>query len=304
MQERIAKLCRLCGMGEITSQPVPVSGGYLHRMFRMETVRGVFAVKALNPDIMTRPEALENMRNGERVNAEFGMQNAEFEVCPSLGGVAEVDGTYFIAYEWVDGAAVYPPEITVEHCRIMGGVLGDIHSSGLEIPGMEPCSTLRQPFDWSLLADDRLPRWDAEALEGLRRLQEVQVISHRDLDPKNVMWQGMRPCIIDWEAAGYVNPWQELIELLNYWADDEPRARAMIAAYGQRVELAHADWDAALSAGMDGMLGWLHYNLRRAAGLEGSSPRDREAGEQQTRATLAELEKYEERIRFLRRLLP
>ncbi len=303
MNEKIAKLCRLQGLGELLAPPAPVSGGYLHKMLRVETAQGVFAVKALNPDIMMRPEALENMRRGERINSEFGMRNSELNVCASLSGVVEVDGAYFIVYPWVEGAAVFAPEITGEHCRMMGDVLGRIHRAGVRIPGWEPETALRQIFDWALMEDERVPRWDAAALDGLRRLQAVQVISHRDLDPKNVLWQGMQPCIIDWEAAGYVNPWQELIELLNYWADDEEKAREMIAAYGQHMALAGADWDAALAAGMDGMLGWLHYNLRRAKGMEGSSPEDRTAGEAHVENTLKELERYEERMALLRRLL-
>lgn len=303
MNEKIAKLCRGQGLGEMLATPAPVSGGYLHKMLRVETVRGIFAIKALNPDIMMRQEALGNMRRGERINDELGMMNDELNVCASLNGVVECDGAYFIVYPWVDGASVFAPEITVEHCRIMGDVLGRIHRADVRIPGVEPETDLRQPFDWSLVEDGRVAAWDAAALEGLRRLRAVQVISHRDLDPKNVLWKGMQPCIIDWEAAGYVNPWQELIELLNYWADDEEKARAMIAAYGAHRALHEADWDAALAAGMDGMLGWLHYNLRRAKGLEGSTPQDRTEGEAHVRGTLAELEQYEQRAAFLRRVL-
>lgn len=335
MNEKIAKLCRRQGLGEPLATPTPVSGGFLHKMLRVETPRGIFAVKALNQDIMMRPEAMGNMKMGERINSEFGscrsglsptneghclsmtecsqrppsrrvmagIRNAELNVCASLNGVVEVDGAHFIIYPWVDGESVFAPQITVEHCRIMGDVLGRIHRAEVSIPGLEPQTALRQPFDWALMEDVRVAAWDAAALEGLHRLQAVQVVSHRDLDPKNVLWQGMQPCIIDWEAAGYVNPWQELIELLNYWADGEAKARAMIAAYGAHRPLEGADWDAALAAGMDGMLGWLHYNLRRARGLEGSTPEDRVAGENHVRGTLAELEQYEQRAAFLRRLL-
>ena len=300
MTEQINKLFCQLDLGEPLAAPRPVSGGYLHMMLRVENARGVFAVKALNPDIMMRPEALGNMRGGEY--AALAFQNV-IPLCAAISGVVEMDGAYFIVYPWVEGTSVFAPQITAEHCRIMGDVLGCIHRADVHIPGMEPEQKLRQAYDWSLMADERLPRWDVAALEGLRRLQAVQVISHRDLDPKNVLWQGMEPCIIDWEAAGYVNPWQELIELLNYWADDEEKARAMIAAYGKHMDLRAADWEAALAAGMDGMLGWLHYNLRRAAGVEGTSPEDKTAGEEHVRNTLRELEQYEGRMAFLRRLL-
>ena len=291
MKNKFEKLMSRLDLGEPLGEITPVSGGLLHKMFRVETARGVFAVKTLNPEVMTRPTALENMRNGERVNSEFGMRNAEFEVCTSVGGVTEMAREYFIVYPWVQGVSVFPPEITLEHCCVMGHVLGEIHRADVSIPGMVKETELRRPYHWPAGAPDCLARWDAAALEGVRRLRAVQVISHRDLDPKNVMWQGLRPCVIDWEAAGYVNPWQEVIELLNYWADDEEKARAMIAAYREHVDTSAADWDAALAAGMDGMLGWLHYCLNRPG------------GEEQAAGTMKELELYEERASLLRRLL-
>lgn len=301
MKEKLSKLCVLRGLGELVGDPVPVSGGLLHRMFRVETAAGVYAVKALNPDIMQRPGALNNMLNGERVAAAL-------EACvPAAaavdGQVTGMDGAFYMVYRWLEGGSVFPPDITVEHCRVMGDLLGRIHAADVRIPGMLPETACRQPFDWSLTDDPCVSAWDGQVLAAQPKLLGTQVISHRDLDPKNVMWQGMTPCIIDWEAAGYVNPWQELIELLNYWADDEPKARAMIAAYGQHMNMQQADWDAALSASMDGMLGWLHYNLRRAAGLEGSAADDRRAGETQVCATLEELHRYAARVQQLREWL-
>ena len=68
-----------------------------------------------------------------------------------------------------------------------------------------------------------IPVVAALELQG-KQVQEVLsqnlVISHRDLDPKNVLWHGEEALVIDWEAAGYVNPYQELLEVINYWADD------------------------------------------------------------------------------------
>ena len=76
-------------------------------------------------------------------------------------------------------------------------------------------------------------------------LSQTMVISHRDLDPKNVMWNGSEPLVIDWEAAGYVNPYQEFLEVLNYWADDgEEQVKGTIGAlydYCTKVELMK-DW--------------------------------------------------------------
>ena len=288
MKQIMEQISRLYGLGEMRAEPLVVTGGLLHRMYRLETERGVYAVKLLDPEIMRRPEALGNMQRGEQVNAAFGMRNAAFDVCVSLGGVLRAGERYCVVYPWVEGRSVFPPQITAAHCRVMGHVLGCIHQANIHLDGMERCTQARALFDWSPCGDEMLSGWDAAAVEAQARLMDVQVISHRDLDPKNVMWRSMRPCVIDWEAAGYVNPWQELVELLNYWADDEEKARAMITAYGEHIPLREADWDAAIAAGMDGMLGWLHYQLHKEDGAE------------QVRATLEELHRYAARAQDLR----
>ena len=283
--QMLNKLLAAYGLGKCISRPEAVSGGYLHRMFRAETGRGVFAVKALNPEIMARPQALDNMRLGEAAALALAEQ---VPLCAALEGrVTPVEGRYFMVYLWAEGKSVFPPQITVEHCRAMGDVLGRIHREDITVEGMQRADEPRAPLDWTCCPDENVRAWDAAVVEAQARLLGRQVISHRDLDPKNVLWQGMTPCIIDWEAAGYVNPWQELVELINYWADDEPKARAMIAAYGAHVDLRCADWPAALAASMDGMLGWLHYNLHRAGGEEHVQP------------TLDELHRYAARMEEL-----
>ena len=133
-------------------------------------------------------------------------------------------------------------------------------------------------------------RWDRNVVTGLYEASQNQVISHRDLDPKNVMWKNDAPYIIDWEAAGYVNPFQELIEVLNYW----------MQAYTENNNINNVNWDVILSCSFDGMLGWLEYNLERALEMEGSGINDQEEGIQQTQGTIYELKKYENQIEQLK----
>ena len=132
-----------------------------------------------------------------------------------------------------------------------------------------------------------------------------QVLSHRDLDPKNVLWDGMEPFLIDWEAAGYVNPERELIEVVNYWACnqrgrlDREKFRALLAAYQMNRPLLHTDWPAVLDSGYGGMLEWLLYNMKRSLGIECSSQEERRLGTAQVRGTLHALDAYERKTALL-----
>ena len=59
--KNIEKLCSHCQLGQMIGEPRAVSGGLMHRMYRVSTNKGVYAIKQLNPDIMKRSKALGNM---------------------------------------------------------------------------------------------------------------------------------------------------------------------------------------------------------------------------------------------------
>ena len=103
------------------------------------------------------------------------------------------------------------------------------------------------------------------------------------------------------------NPYQELIEVLNYWITDVNGAysksmfTALINAYTENMSIADVDWDSTLTCGFDGMLGWLEYNVKRALGIEGDGSRERSEGLEQVKSTIAELKRYEKRIELLKK---
>ncbi len=318
--------CENYGLGGVIALR-PVSGGLLHKMYRVETTCGIYAIKVLNPEIMQRTEALQNMINSEKVS------HALEKVVPLVAAkkfdgahVVEHDGSWFMVFDWLEGASVFAPEITVEHCAKIGELLGKIHAADVEVEGMEPETEVRDVFEWEYLCKamtcgeqgefsalkaflPELLALDAEVVHALKISSSHKVISHRDLDPKNVMWQGNQPYIIDWEAAGCVNPFQELIEVFNYWITEVDgrynfeKLEALMDVYRAYKEIRFVDWDTVLLRSFDGILGWLEYNMRRAAGMLENDEADREEGKKQVEGTIAEIKNQRAQMAELRRWL-
>jgi len=224
---------------------------------------------------------------------------------------------YAFVYPWLDARSLFAPEIRIIHCRKIGHILGQIHAAKLEpekLPyKLEREDAKRPLYDWqgylTLAQSQQVPwlsqyeamlpdlcRWDQKAVDAMETVHSCQVISHRDLDPKNVLWQGEQPILIDWEAAGYVNPYQELLEVLQYWGCDgdgryDPAlCQALLQAYTQSMELREVDWAPIFACSCDGMLGWLEYTLKKSLGLEGDEAAQ---GPQQMLATYRDLQRYE-----------
>lgn len=304
-------------IGTLQCPPIPVAGGLIHSMYHVVTPRGEYAIKQLNPDIMKRPEALQNMINSEIVADKLK------DTVPLIGAKAfngeriiRFEGSYYMIFDWLDGASVFVPDITAHHCAEIGRILGKIHAADITVESIEKNTTKHSTYDWNRLLEtaekqnaecyiilkDNLSdilRWDERTVKAWDDISGKQVISHRDLDPKNVMWKDNMPYIIDWEAAGYVNPYQELVEVLNYWITEEngnyskDKFNALMQNYAENMEVNNVNWESVIDGSLDGMLGWMVYNVKRALGVEGSELKDQEEGLQQTKLTICDLKKAE-----------
>ena len=67
IEQKIKKLFEEVGLGNIAYPIESVSGGFLHRMYKVRAVKKTYAVKHLNPVIMKRPDAISNFTAAEKL---------------------------------------------------------------------------------------------------------------------------------------------------------------------------------------------------------------------------------------------
>lgn len=314
------------GLGRANEPPIEVSGGLLHKMYMVSTAMDKYAVKVLNAEIMKRPQALQNTINSEKISY---IMSTDIPVVSSImvsnRQIHMQDGYYFMVFPWLEGRSVYAPEISIRHCQIIGDILGRIHRLNISFNGMEFDVANNNLYDWKKLQEiasekasdaewyscfqkamDDIEKWNGEANAAYAYLKQNRVISHRDLDPKNVMWNGMQAYIIDWESAGYINPYQELLEVINYWATDEKGQLtksyfdALTEAYKAHINLDNVEWDGVFAGSFTGMLGWLEYNAKRAVGLEVADIKETVVGAKHVINTIDELYSYQEKLKLIR----
>ena len=135
------RICASLSLGELTAPPVQLHGGYTHRMFRLDTDRGRYAVKLLNPEIMQRPDALDNYRTAEGFEALLEAKKLPILPALTIGGrkMQQVDGQYLYVFDFYDGRMLPDADITPAHCAKSGAVLARIHNAAPPRKG-EPLS--------------------------------------------------------------------------------------------------------------------------------------------------------------------
>ena len=311
----LAKVCEALKLGDLTEEPRRLTGGFLHKMYSVFTDKGKYAVKLLNPFIMQRETAMGNYRTAERFEAV--LEENGLPVLPALRfngkKMQETDGRYFYVFDWFDGRALKPGEITKFHAEQIGRTLAKIHA--LEKTESDEKAD-EMHTDWAgyirrlmkeepelgALLQENLPFLEERqtaANAAVKKLSPVRTICHSDMDPKNVLWCGEKHRVIDLECLGYGDPFLELLETALCWSGldgcriDTDLFCAFVRAYRDAGGAWPADWAVLFDANC-GRLGWLEYCVQRALGIN-CSEEERAQGREGIPVTLRQLLHTEER---------
>lgn len=162
--------------------------------------------------------------------------------------------------------------------------------------------------DWVNLLSNNIEQlflWNEKAKRSSKMLAADSVFSHRDLEPKNVMWKQGSPILIDWESAGEINPKHDLIETAVYWSMNEPsgidkdKFHAFVCGYQECYGSIDADWRTVLELGYLSKLDWLEYSLKRSLQIDCADESEQEMGTKHVTGTINALKEYEEMVSVL-----
>lgn len=313
-QDFFINICKTLSLGELQTSVTAVSGGYMHKMYRMETAQDTYAVKLLNPSVMQRPDVFRNLHLAESLEQE--LQNAHIQIVPANIYNGEkmqcLQNQYYYIFDWLDGKALHDGAIEPQHCEIMGSILAQIHQI--------PCDASVPPsevpnVDWDFyiaksetdcpkiakklyMYRDLLYRRMENGARAIQNLPQETCISNGDMDSKNVLWQAGKPYLIDLESLSYGNPYTELFQPALCWAGYESchlryrRLEAFLRGYQSVFGEIQTDWELLYDSNIGSLL-WLEYNLKRALKIECTNEAERALGIGQVKETLQHVRYYQ-----------
>lgn len=314
----LRKLVSVCGLGKIIANVESVSGGFMHRMYKVTTDSGVFAVKHLNAEIMKRPGAHENYARAEKI--EKILENNDIPIVPAMvfGGnkMQMMDDQFFYVFRWQKGSITDWDHISQEMCYRAGNILGRVHA-------IEPKNVAYQPLetnhiDWrgyvlkakeensavaSLLEDNEelLVYAENELNKARTSLPSVLCLSNEDMDPKNIMWDNGVPWMIDLECLDYGNPISHVMQLALQWSGivsgkmDVDKMIAFFDGYLEAYDNCFRGYSDVVGVAYT-WVEWLEYNIQRALG-NCMDEAERQLG-------IAEVRNTVDRIKDIRKTMP
>ena len=192
-------------------------------------------------------------------------------------------------FAYIEGIILNQDQITIKHCQIIGCILAKMHNVSFSNIKLNINKKIQiKKYNWEILLSkaknknkfyinifsnniNLLKEINNKAKEAEKYANDNLVISHQDLNIKNIIWKKDLPYIIDWENAGYINPILELIQVAWYWAGldigktDYKKFEVILKAYKDNInifldinvkELIYVD----IYRGLE----WLYFNLERS----------------------------------------
>ncbi len=191
-------------IGEPTVPMVRIRGGLLNRMWRVETNQGVFAVKELTRD-----------RDWVYFHDDiFRLELAAFSAGIPMPEPLSADDTTLV-HRWVEGSKVPEEPVSESFAFEIGELLARLHSLDVEWP--HPLVEISVTNDWADLAEQAVDTgqpWADEFVSAVDSFVAISVfvdacartgpvvLTHRDINPRNLLNAGGHPILLDWEVAG------------------------------------------------------------------------------------------------------
>ena len=294
--QHLERLCTVLGIGPPGRALAGVTGGYHHRMWRREAQRGVFAVKQLSVDAdVNDSDTVAHYNVTETIAETFASHG--IPAIFALGGEGNylqvIDSEGYLIYPWRAGSALDIFQVSTEHALEVARVIARMHRAEITVPGVkqlqfdthsedniiqlvELSGSLNRKVASLLRAElPNLLNIVEHQRSATRKLERHLVISHGDLDQKNILWDREgNPALIDWESARKLNPTYEIVlEALN-WSGigarfDSRLFWSIISAYKEAGGSIERDSvEASFHCVLGDWVNWLMYNVGRSFDTE------------------------------------
>ncbi|MBS0290308.1 MAG: phosphotransferase [Proteobacteria bacterium] len=291
-KNHISELCKQLNLGSPTNEISPVTGGLLHLMWKLDTTKGSYAIKQLSKNIKLTAQIKKSYELTEKIADKFKQHGIPAISALEVKGqhLIEIDGTAYLVYPWVDAKALDKDAVSEKHALSISSLLAkmhllnlnfseiespefDIHSDKKIVRLINGSIACHCTFASSLKENqDRIIHINHSYQSAISLIKDHVVISHGDLDQKNVLWdQNDTPILIDWESARKLNPTYEIVNSALDWSGittenfNKILFVKMINAYqiaGGIIDKKHLQ--AAFFGVLGNWLNWMVYNISRA----------------------------------------
>jgi len=248
---QLEKFCREFELGELISSFL-FPKGMSNRTYYVETNVGKFVIKALSPHCSGNESKRNSLEASESIAKIIEDNGIPAISAKEIQGrlLNELEGQWYMVFDFFDGNMYLHQEITIENCRQVGKTLAQMHTIDsykqldrrYRIRNYNYGPKKSESKNWKKIHKklenrERKPTWlpnfneqmddinamhriGAEAFEKF--IQWDKVIAHGDIFNQNLLWKNDQPYIIDWEKSGTIDATYDVLHSALRMATEKP----------------------------------------------------------------------------------
>jgi len=269
-----------------------VHGKSSNRLYRLDTDQGSFAVKELN---------LVDRRWTYHADDVFRFEQAAFSAGISMPEPISANSDVLV-HRWVEGDSLPEAPVPAAFAFEVGEILARVHA--LDVVWTHVSVDDPTPRDWPELAERAAATgqpWADELTSQVQTFLAIAdfvdtcerpgpvVVTHKDIQPWNLLARNGRPVVLDWELSGMLDLASELgstalsVAKGSGFDDIEPIVfRSVLDGYvagGGKLPPSGPHWFVFM---IEGWLGFTRWNIVRClAGVEASTGPDLATGHEE-----------------------
>ncbi len=190
-------------------------------------------------------------------------------------------GKYYLIYKFNDFKTLYRKDIKLKHIEKMAETLAKIHKLNLKIDlpchykkidiDLEKYIKLYKKADLKVYEVLKEKQKELESLisncnDNIKFVKQNMCISHNDYKLLNMLWDKDKLYLIDFDAAGMVNPTTAMVEAAFSLSRvdeeiNEKYLKTFIKKYNEILKINYNEYIVALDVAMNGKLKWFRYIL-------------------------------------------
>lgn len=260
--ELLQKIANAYQLGKLVGHARTITGGFQHDLWQFETTQGVYVVKKI------RTRVYQGLLTKRYLNYAHATAHQFAQAGIDLVDALAVDGDYvfqhqdemYLVFPWMAGEVISAEDASLWHAEKIGQLVAQLHAVNLEQDIIE------YPEPWSertIMSESK--EWHMDYLQSHALMCTSPVISHRDINPHNVLWQQDRAILLDWENVGIIDRGIELLGVALNWANittDEPDLEMLVKVlqtYKETVGELPEISEAHIMASSTSWLAWIGY---------------------------------------------
>lgn len=220
LQKNLIKVCNLFNLGELESFEKELS--HQNNVYKVVTTKGTFIIKEFTKDAISNYYYLNKRKKQIQIAEKLNRNKINCLIPKKLHkrSFFFINKNYYLVYNYSESKVINQEDFTNDHLKALAETLSSIHKLDMkvDIPCFYKKVTIntkellrvgkkhQEFYNYLKENKEKLDELIDRSNKDIKTMKKNLCISHNDYKALNILWNGLTPTLIDFDASSLSNP--------------------------------------------------------------------------------------------------